>query len=59
MEKLFWRVASIVALTLFLAFAPLAFVQADGRIILQVLVGIVEGVMVIILWEVVKEAFNN
>ncbi|MDA3837244.1 MAG: hypothetical protein PF542_06510 [Nanoarchaeota archaeon] len=58
-EKLFWKVTSIICIVTFLAFAPLAFVQADGRIILQILVSLVLGTMTVILWEVVKEAFNN
>ena len=53
-----WLMASILALILLMLFTPMAYWQADGRIALETFVSFIVGIMVIILWEVVREAYR-
>ena len=59
MGEALWSTLSIIALLIVIACIPLGFVQADGRVILQIGVSIVSAVMIIVLWEVVKESFKQ
>jgi len=57
-QSIMWLMASILALILLMLFTPMAYWQADGRIALETFVSFIVGIMVIILWEVVREAYR-
>ena len=54
-----WKALSVFCLLVVVFFYPLAFVQADGRVILQVLVSAVVTFITITMWEITKEAFKK
>jgi len=53
-----WLVFSIISLAFVLFITPMFYWQADGRIALETFVSFIVGIMVIILWEVVREAYR-
>jgi len=53
-----WLMAGILALILLMLFTPMAYWQADGRIALETFVSFIVGIMVILLWEVIREAYR-